>query len=182
MSIKLTNKTIREKIIDNDFDDIENWDVSNVTNMSKLFIGNYIFNRDISNWDVSNVTDIEGMFYECCNFNQDIGNWNVSNVINMKRTFEGCDKFNQNIGNWDVGNVITMKSIFQQPYGLSGSSHVSFGKTLVSPLEIPWLLSLQLFKYSLTATFDSYGLILIRKELFKLLTKTKMIIEQIPRL
>jgi len=34
------------------------------------------FNQDIGNWDVSNVTDMSGMFADTT-FNQDIGNWDV---------------------------------------------------------------------------------------------------------
>ena len=45
--------------------DIGSWDVSNVTNMSNMFLEAYAFNQDISSWDVSNVTDMGGMFSYC---------------------------------------------------------------------------------------------------------------------
>ena len=36
-------------------DDISSWDVSSVTNMSFMFLGNAEFNQNISSWDVSSV-------------------------------------------------------------------------------------------------------------------------------
>ena len=73
--MKLNNDTIREKIRNKDFDNIENWDVSGVTDMSGLF--NYMkdFDLNINNWNVSNVTAMRFMFHHCNKFNQDIGNW-----------------------------------------------------------------------------------------------------------
>ena len=38
------------------------------------------FNQDIGDWDVSNVTDMSDMFQDAESFNQDIGNWDVSSV------------------------------------------------------------------------------------------------------
>jgi surface protein len=40
-------------------------------------------NQDIGDWDVGKVTDMSGMFIGADAFNQDIGRWNVSNVTNM---------------------------------------------------------------------------------------------------
>lgn len=51
-----------------DFSGIENWDVSNVTNMSWMFTFCYNFNQPLYNWDVSNVTDMSWMFAGCKNF------------------------------------------------------------------------------------------------------------------
>jgi hypothetical protein len=44
----VNNETIREKIKNNDFVDIKNWDTSGVTNMCQLFYKNTTFNGDIS--------------------------------------------------------------------------------------------------------------------------------------
>jgi surface protein len=83
--------------------DISFWDVSNVTNMKRMFYGAYRFNPDISSWDVSNVMDMSGMFRHS-RFNQDISSWDVSNVTDMNRMFRDTP-FNQDIGSWDVENV-----------------------------------------------------------------------------
>ena len=92
--------------------DISSWDVSNVKNMNAMFYGCESFNQDISSWDVSNVTDMRYMFGWCEDFNQDISNWDVSNVTDMYAMFYKCSKFNQDISNWDVSNVKVMDYIF----------------------------------------------------------------------
>jgi surface protein len=91
---------------------IGSWDVSNVTQMNTMFGGCTSFNQDINNWDVSNVTNMVGMFASCSLFNQDLSLWDVSNVIRMGSMFVGCTKFNQPIGVWDVSKVTNMDSMF----------------------------------------------------------------------
>ena len=95
--------------------DISSWDVSNVTNMTRMFcwckelesIG------DISGWDVSSIRNMIGMFYECRSFNQDLSGWNVSNVTSMSFMFYNCKSFNQDISGWNVSNVIYNNKIFE---------------------------------------------------------------------
>ncbi|WP_096022420.1 DarT ssDNA thymidine ADP-ribosyltransferase family protein [Campylobacter lanienae] len=52
------------------FSGIENWDVSNVTNMNSMFSGCENFNQPLNNWDVSSVTDTSWMF-NCCKINDE---------------------------------------------------------------------------------------------------------------
>jgi len=92
--------------------DIGSWDVSNVTDMLYMFWGASVFNQDIGSWDVSNVTNMANMFSYATAFNQDIGSWDVSNVTNMIRMFSYATAFNQDIGSWDVSNVTSMQSMF----------------------------------------------------------------------
>lgn len=50
--------------------------------MAGMFEFTTSFNQDISNWNVSNVTDMSVMFYYAQAFsNQNLSSWNVSKVI-----------------------------------------------------------------------------------------------------
>ena len=55
--------------------------------MSGMFEYCYVFNQDIGKWDVSNVTDMGRIFKEAVNFKQDISKWDVSNVTNINEMF-----------------------------------------------------------------------------------------------
>ena len=58
---------------------IEEWDVSEVTDMSDLFKGAALFNSDISKWNVSSVTRMHSMFYGATSFSQTLcGAWSAS--------------------------------------------------------------------------------------------------------
>lgn len=92
---------------------INNWNVGNVTNMSNLFFNAKAFNRPIGSWNTSKVTDMSQMFFYADAFNQDIGSWNVSNVTNMSSMFNRAKTFNQNINNWNVSNVQNMSLMFE---------------------------------------------------------------------
>ena len=84
---------------------ISSWDVSNVKNMDEMFVNCFKFNKDISLWDVSNVKNMAEMFFGCEKFNSDISNWDVSSVTDMTSMFNGCKSFNQDISSWDVSKV-----------------------------------------------------------------------------
>jgi surface protein len=116
---------------------MEDWDVSQVTDMSNLFSNRVVEGIDIGNWDVSNVTDMFRMFadsdgtpvisswdvsnvvsmmmmFKDSTFAGDLSTWDVGNVLNMAFMFEGCqDLENLDIGNWDTSNVKMMLSMFQ---------------------------------------------------------------------
>ena len=104
---------------------IEDWNTSEVTDMSGLFRGfdfdNELnrehtvmrnFNEDISKWDTSNVTTMKGMFMGAESFNQPIGKWDISNVTIIGGMFYESHTFNQSIGEWDTSKVTIMKGMF----------------------------------------------------------------------
>ena len=98
---------------------IGSWDVGNVVDMSAMFNNAASFNSDIGNWDVSNVSNMGSMFRAASSFDKPIGNWDVSNVTSMADMFNGALSFNQDIGNWDVSSVTDMGQMFYHFDGLS---------------------------------------------------------------
>jgi surface protein len=110
---------------------IGNWNVSKVTDMSRMFFDVSVFNQPLGDWNVSNVTDMSCMFLRASSFNQPIGNWDVGKVTNMNSMFSTASSFNQPIGGWSVGNVTNMSGIFSsaasfnQPIGGWNVSNVT---------------------------------------------------------
>jgi surface protein len=113
--------------------DIGNWDVSNITNMSAMFRGSAFNNGgspSISGWTTSAVTNMAGMFYNDDSFNQPIGSWDVSNVTSFgslyNGIFEGCAAFDQDLSNWDVSKVTNLDFAFRNTsFNNGGSPHIS---------------------------------------------------------
>jgi surface protein len=79
------------------YGEIKIWDVSNITDMSSLFLTKRSFNANISAWNVSKVTRMDGMFNQASAFNQDISAWDVSKVTRMDDMFNRASAFNQDI-------------------------------------------------------------------------------------
>ena len=112
---------------------ISEWDVSNVTDMKKLFYDKVNFNEDISKWDVSNVTIMESMFFNTKHFNQDINTkpvtrtdgsiytaWDVSSVTDMAHMFDSAISFMGDLSEWDVSNVTDMTHMFWEASSFNG--------------------------------------------------------------
>jgi len=106
---------------------IGNWDTSNATDMTQIFLNQPKFNQNIGNWNVKNVTNMTAMFgvywqsstpwqTMSGSFNNggspSIGNWDVSQVTSFNAMFTGQLSFNQNIGSWNVGKVTTFQNLF----------------------------------------------------------------------
>ena len=91
---------------------IEDWDVSNVKNMSKMFSGCTYFNSDLSKWNVSSVGDMKCMFMGCEKFNCDLSKWDVSSVGDMDAMFWNCQTFNSDLSKWNVSSVEYMGNMF----------------------------------------------------------------------
>ena len=98
------------------------WDVSHVTDMSRLFVDcmelwedRIVFDFDLSRWNVSNVTNMES-FFDNRIVSFDLSNWDVSNVKNMDRMFKEAEFENveimNSISNWNVKNLLYFDLIF----------------------------------------------------------------------
>src|SRR5574344_1794694 len=113
--IKVNDKNIydiiRQRIGNNPFDDLNDLDVSEVTDMSHLFHHCY-FKGNISQWNTSNVIYMTGMFSYCYDFNGDISQWNTGKVFNMESMFTFCE-FDDDISGWDISQVIYMNAMFK---------------------------------------------------------------------
>lgn len=101
------------------YGDIEDWDVSQITDMDNLFKNKSEFNENINNWDVSNVTTMKSMFDNASQFNQPLDKWNVSNVTNMDSMFARTTDFNQPLNSWTVNNVTDMSYMFYRAFSFN---------------------------------------------------------------
>jgi len=93
---------------------LNSWDVSQVTTMRQMFAGlaESTFNQPLDNWDVSNVNDMGSMFRGASSFDQPIDNWDVSQVTSMFQMFVASSAFNQSLEPWNVSNVTNMTNMF----------------------------------------------------------------------
>ena len=82
--MKFNNETLRaavkewlddESNAEKKYGHISDWDTSEVTNMSYMFLGATSFNQPLAKWDVSQVTDMSGMFGGATSFNQPLEKW-----------------------------------------------------------------------------------------------------------
>lgn len=92
-------------------EDISKWNVSNVTDMSYMFCETF-FNGNLEDWNVSSVTNMKGMFCGAYEFNQPLLRWDVSNVTNMASMFFETENFNQSLNHWDISKVTDMSGMF----------------------------------------------------------------------
>ena len=95
--------------------DVSNWDVSSVTNMSKMFSGcSKLTTLDVSNWDVSKVTTFSATFQGCSNLETlDVSKWDVSSVSIFQNTFNGCSKLTSlNVDKWNTSSATNMGGLF----------------------------------------------------------------------
>ncbi|WP_082027826.1 BspA family leucine-rich repeat surface protein [Myroides profundi] len=92
--------------------DLSKWDVSKVTDMQYIFSGASSFNGDLSKWNVSSLKNMQSMFHAAVAFDGDLSQWNVSSATNMIQVFAYAMSFNRDLSRWNVSNVTDMQSMF----------------------------------------------------------------------
>ena len=90
-------------------EDIDTWDISNLTTLSELFTRMYNTTIDLSNLTFNqNITGIYGMFNGCVNLEKVIGLEKIptSKVTNTSNLFNNCKNLKNINGteNWDLSN------------------------------------------------------------------------------
>ncbi len=106
----------------------ENWDTSNINNISGAFRAAKLFNQNISSWDVSGVTIMSNTFFDADSFNQPVGSWDTGNVASMNNMFRSnLFTFDQSLANWDITSLTNGASMFSS----SGLSTASYDATLI---------------------------------------------------
>ena len=95
------------------------WDMSAVTNISQ-FARFTEFNSPINNWDVSNVTNMTSAFANNPVFDQDLSSWDVSSVSSASNFLLSSSSFStENYDKLLIGWEATMQSKFPNGSGYS---------------------------------------------------------------
>jgi surface protein len=90
--------------VDEYFPNVNSWDIKNITNMSYMFADSS-FNRRLLYWDISHVEYFEYFMKNNRVYNErfdlhGIDNWRTLNAISMEGMFYGATSFNQEIVLW----------------------------------------------------------------------------------
>jgi len=91
--------------------DVTGWNTKKVTKLRCLFDSCEDLKeiKGIENWDVSNVSDMGNAFLKCYNLEMlDLSKWNLKKVTTMARMFEGCYKLKvvRGIDNWKISRKL----------------------------------------------------------------------------
>lgn len=92
--------------------DLSKWNVSNVKFTDGAFLGCEEFNSDLSNWNTSNLEQASSMFLYCKTFNSDLSQWNTSKLLNSSQMFKDCESFSSNLSKWNVKNIVRCHYMF----------------------------------------------------------------------
>jgi surface protein len=107
-----------------DIPGLASWQTSGVVSMRRMFSNTYI-NPPVENWNVSNVTNMSEMFNTARGFNRNLSGWNTQSVTNMSLMFNQTNNFGSpsyrgsGIDNWNVTGVQTVARMFDSSVGLS---------------------------------------------------------------
>ncbi len=85
----------------NTYGHIDDWDVTEVTNMIGLFKNKAFTTESLTDWQTGSVTDMTSMF-ENTNFNGDIRFWDVRKVSSFSRMFYNNAVFNYDLSRFEV--------------------------------------------------------------------------------
>ena len=113
--------------------DLSNFDTSNVTDMSYMFMGNQSPDINLSGFDTSNVVDMSYMFWGASSLTGlNLNSFNTSNVTNMGGMFDYAKSLiNLNIDNFNTSKVTDMNYMFSNTKSLKSLNLKKFNTSNV---------------------------------------------------
>ena len=148
---------LRRSLTSIDFGD--NFNTSNVTDMSEMFSGCSLTSLDLSNFNTANVTDMSGMFFLCSLTSLDLSNFNTANVTNMGGMFCSSRLTSLDLSNFNTANVTNMSSMFFRCSSLTSLDLSNFNNENVTSMRYMFdscinLTSLNLSNFNTTNVMD----------------------------
>ncbi len=116
-----------------------NWGsaMANVKDMTSMFRGAKVFNQDIGNWNVSSVSNMSYMFEKNTVFNNggEPLNWGSSTarVATMRCMFREATAFNQSVSGWDVSSLISTYEMFKSATAFNNGGEAFSWTTATAP-------------------------------------------------
>lgn len=90
-------------------------DTSNIANMTELFRNSKRKNFEgIETWNTSKVTDMSLMFNNAQYFNHDLNSWNTENLKKINYMFLGASNFNKYPDKWNLDNIKEAYDVFNK--------------------------------------------------------------------
>ena len=126
----------RIKLTSIDFGD--NFNTSNVTDMSRMFYGcSSLTSLDLSNFNTFFVRNMNVMFDSCISLTSlNLSNFNTTNVKYMSGMFCYCSSLtNLNLYNFNTSNVVSMDAMFDSCISLTSLNLSSFNTTRVENMN-----------------------------------------------
>ena len=115
--------------------DVSSFDTSKVTNMSNMFNGcTSLTSLDLSSFNTSKVTNMYSMFNGCTSLTSlDLSSFNTSEVTTMPYMFMGCSSLkNLNLSSFDISKITDIKGFFWQCLSLTSLDISSWNTTNVT--------------------------------------------------
>ena len=105
---------------------LKNYDTSNYTDMSHMFVGSYLTSLDLSNFGTSKVTDMSYMFVGLFFLTSlDLSSFDTSQVSDMCGMFSGCSCLTRvDLSSFDTSKVTDISIMFYDDYSLKNSTDI----------------------------------------------------------
>ncbi len=114
---------------------LDNFDTSNVTDMSGMFFNTSFTSLDLTGFDTSNVTTMNQMFTACFSLNTlNLSSFNTSKVINIGSMFQECSSLKTIYASdaFTTDSVLTHSNAFSSCSSLVGGNGTKYNSSITN--------------------------------------------------